>query len=220
MKFNYEPKKHAKSAVAFGLVAIAIIIEAVSFAANYSILHRSFADWPAEAQRVLAIGAAIVIEGAVIVLLLGLLWSFESRAEIGIAGATLAVLIGVMAVNFVTHGNLSEGQALNGFQQHWISWVGKLALFIVFGAVLALGIFNPDAVARRKERELEGRKKDARNQAYEQVFQSEEFKKNMGERMDVFAGQIAADVLPGEMPSPPVGKGEAASPNVQSQWKN
>lgn len=220
MKFNYEPKKHAKAAVAFGLVALAIIIEAVSFAANYSILYRSFADWPGEMQRVLAIGAAIVIEGAVVVLLLGLLYSFESATEIGIAGTALVVLIVVMTINFVTHGNLSEGHALNPFQLHWVSWVGKLALFAVFACVIGLVVFNPDAVARRKERELEGKKKDARNQAYSQVFQSEEFIANMGKRMDAFAEKIAAEVLPGELPPVVTPPTEPERPNAKSQWTN
>jgi hypothetical protein len=222
MKFKYEPKKLAKAAVAFGLVALALVIEAVSFAANYSILFRSFADWPPEAQRVLAVGAAIVIEGAVIILILGLLYSFESSIEIGIAGVTLAALVFVMACNFVTHGNLSEGQALNGFQGHWVSWVGKLALFIVFAAVIALVVFNPDAIARRKEREVEGKKKDARNQAYEQVFGSDEFKQAMQARMEQLAKQVANDVLPEALPPvPPVGKPKGETgPNGLSQWEH
>ena len=196
MNFNYQPTRHAKTIVACGLVALALIVEAVSFAANYSIMFRSFADWPQELQRSLAVGSAVVIELGVIILLLGLLYSFESATEIGLAAVALALLVATMATNFIVHGKLSRGEILNPTQQHWVQWVGPLSLFVVLATVILLVVCNPDAVLRRKERQLEGKKKDARNQAYEQVFKSEEFKGEMNRRMGEFAREISADVLP------------------------
>lgn len=196
MSYKYEPTKHNKTAVAWLLVILALIVEAVSFAANYSIMFRSFADWPTDYQRGLSFGSAVVIELAVIVLLLGLLYAFESAAQIGIAGFALAVLIFVMAVNFITHGALSRGERLGAFQTHWVQWVGQLSLFIVFATVVALIVLNPDAILRLKERQLLGKVKDARSQAFDQVFESREFEQEMNKRTGEFAKEIAGKVLP------------------------
>src|SRR5262245_33078609 len=127
----------ARKNVIIGGAVILICITALSCVSSFVIYRGGFVDLPHPFDKLLALFAVLVVEGAFVWLVFGFTRAFSSGLERLISLCGMAFLVGVMMINLVTHFMMVKGIAINGFQQGWIEW-GAVCVFI---AVLLIVLF-------------------------------------------------------------------------------
>jgi hypothetical protein len=153
-KTSADTFKHqrARKNVIYGGLAIIIAITVLSAVSSFVIYRGGFTDLPSPFDKVLAMFAVIVVEGAFVWLLYGFTRAFASVAERMLSVIGLLFLMAVMLTNLVTHFMMVKNIPLADFQHGWIQW-GAVTVFIGV-LILTVLITLADPIIRLMRLEL------------------------------------------------------------------
>jgi len=192
-----ETFKHnrARKNVILGGAVIMIAITALSCVSSFVIYHGGFADLRHPFDKLLALFAVIVVEGAFIWLVYGFTRAFSSSAERFISLCGMGFLLTVMLMNLVTHFMMVKGIGLNETQTAWIQW-GAVAVFIVvLLIVLFITLADPVIKLIRLELRYLGRQQETILEAKTEGLDSEQVRGAMAERAEYEAAQLADKIV-------------------------
>ncbi|MGH2359742.1 MAG: hypothetical protein ACRDGM_04260 [bacterium] len=150
----------ARKNVIIGGAIILIAITALSCVSSFVIYQGGFTDLPTPFNKLLALFAVIVVEGAFIWLVYGFTRAFSSGIERLISLIGMGFLVTVMLLNLVTHFQIVKGRELLPFQIEWVQW-GAVTVFIaVLLIVLLITIADPVIRLIRLELRLLGKQQE------------------------------------------------------------
>lgn len=137
--------------VAAGFIVSGLTL--VSLVASFQTYRESFRDCGSFLSGIFAFLTTLGIEIAFILLVRGMSTAYEGR-EMYVAGFGAAVLLFVMATNFVVHSHVARNLALGEFETTWCNYIGLIVPFATIGLFVALGFISPEARERRQLRKM------------------------------------------------------------------
>lgn len=159
-------------------LACTIIVGAITFVClftSFSLFLKCFADWPKIMQYALSFATAGAIEITACALTWGLTNALATGTERAIAGVGLAVVVGVMAINLVTHTMTVRKIPLAPWQTSYINYVGPGVIIGALVILLALLLFRPEVKEAFHQRNLYARAKTRIAEWQQKVVESDEF---------------------------------------------
>ncbi len=187
--------------VVLGGAIILICITLMSCVSSFMIYREGFTDLPQVMEVTLSLFAVVVVEGAFVWLVYGFTRAFSSSLERLISLAGVFFLVGVMLMNIVTHFMMVKGSQLHPFQDMWLAW-GAVSVFIaVLLIVLAITLADPVIRLVRLELKYLGRQQEIILEAKTEGLESDTLYTAMASRAEWEAGQLAAKVMPAELPA-------------------
>lgn len=129
-------------------------LTAVSVGASYSTYLTSFQDWPTPMARLFAMLTTVGIEIAFCLLIYAMLKAYVG-GEIPVAGFGAAVLLVVMACNFIVHAKVATHQPLEDWQVEYQNWIGKVVPFFTIAMFVVLSWISPEGRERRQLRKMQ-----------------------------------------------------------------
>src|SRR5215470_8632949 len=185
---------NARKNVVYGGAVILLCITLLSCVSSFMIYRAGFADFAPMPQRILALFAVVVVEGAFIWLVYGFTRAFSSGSERLISLVGMAFLVTVMLVNIVTHFMLVKNIPLHPFQVEWVNW-GAVTVFIaVLLVVLLITLADPLVRLVRLELRYIGMQQERILEAKTDGLNSEKVENAARERADYEAGQLAKKI--------------------------
>lgn len=206
--------------IVYGGAGILLCITLLSCVSSFIIYRSGFVDIPHPFDKLLALFAVIVVEGAFVWLVFGFTRAFSSAMERVIALGGMLFLCAVMLINLVTHFMIVKGVALNGFQEEWIQW-GAVTVFIaVLLIVLCITLADPVVRLTRLELRYLGKEQETVISAKTASLDSSKLQDAITRRADWETDQLATRILPPNVAKPAIGYGrqprEDADPKDQS----
>lgn len=187
----------ARKNIIIGGGLILVCITLLSCVSSFMIYREGFADTPWFVQQSLSLFAVIVVEGAFIWLVYGFTRAFSSFSERLISLAGMGFLVCVMLTNIITHFQMVKHIPLSDFQQQWLAW-GAVSVFIaVLVFVLLITLADPVTRLIRLELRYLGKQQETILQAKTDGLDSEQVQLAMGERAEIEAEELAAQIIGG-----------------------
>jgi len=180
----------------------------VSIGASYSTYLESFKDWPLPMARGFAFLVTTGIEFAFAMLVYGIMKAYIG-AEIPVAVTGAALLLGVMACNFIVHGNVATGRQLEPWQDEYQAWVGKLVPFCTIGLFILLGWISPEGKERRQIRKMQFMGKQRALDYTEEYLQSNEIDAELENTRPMIADGVRQHIFKTLPPAPRQGNSSA-----------
>src|SRR5262249_47910016 len=175
----------------FGGMAIMVAITILSCVSSYTIDVDGFRDMPYVAQQALALFAVVVVEGTFIWLLFSIGRAFSSSLERFFAVLGLVFIVGVMALNVVTHFMQAKLIPLHRYQTECVNWGAVLVVMAILVLVLFIQLADPVARLIRLELRYMGRQEETILAAKSEALDSERIQTAMANRADAEAEKLA-----------------------------
>jgi hypothetical protein len=154
-----------------------------------------FTDVPHPFDKLLAIFAVIIVEGAFIWLVFGYTRTFSSGIERTICLIGMTCLLATMLLNLVTHFMIVKGIGLDPFQQTWCNWGAVLVFIFVLVMVLVITLVNPSVRLMRLELRYDGKQQETIWGAKLAGLDSEKIKSAMEQRAGFEADRLADQII-------------------------
>ncbi len=185
----------ARKNVIIGGAVILICITVLSCVSSFVIYRGGFTDVPHPFDKILALFAVIVVEGAFVWLVYGFTRAFASAMERLISICGMGFLLVVMLINLVTHFMMVKSIELRDFQHAWIQW-GAVTVFIaVLLVVLFITLADPVIRLIRLELRYLGKQQEKILEAKTEGLDSDKIQAAMAERADLEASQLADQIM-------------------------
>lgn len=186
----------------------------VSIGASYSTYLESFKDWPLPIARCFAFLVTTGIEFAFAMLVYGIMKAYIGT-EIPVAVIGAALLLGVMACNFIVHGSVATGRTLEPWQNEYQAWVGKLVPFCTIGLFILLGWISPEGKERRQLRKMQFMGKQRALDYTEEYLQSNEIDAELENTRPMIADGVRQHIFKSLPAAPPYRDTSARLSNPQ-----
>lgn len=187
----------ARKAIVFGGAVIMLAITVLSCVSSFMIYVDGFRDMPFLFQQFLAFFAVLVVEGCFIWLVFGFTRAFSSALERLIAITGIALIVGVMLFNLVTHFMMAKNVSLHRYQVVWVEW-GAVTVFIaVLIIVLCITLADPISRLMRLELRYVGKQQETILSAKSEALESERIMAAMANRANTEAERLA-EVIEGD----------------------
>ena len=188
---NQEQAKHEHSRKTVALWAGIIIgaLTLVSVVASFQIYKESFRDcWPFLAG-IFALLITAGVEVAFILLVHAMSKAYMGK-EMLIAGVGAALLLGVMAINFVVHSHIARVQPLTDFEIFWRDYIGLIVPFATIGLFTVLAYISPEAANRRQLRRMHFIGQERALNFKEEYLQSPELENELAQMQPMIAREV------------------------------
>lgn len=206
----------ARKNVIFGGAVILICITALSCVSSFVIYRGGFTDIPSPFDKMLALFAVVVVEGAFVWLVYGFTRAFSSSSERLISICGMGLLVVVMLINLVTHFMMVKGIALHDFQHAWVQW-GAVTVFIgVLLIVLFITLADPVIRLIRLELRYLGKQQEKILEAKTDSLESDRIMEAMANRAEWEAGQLADQIMYAARPQLPA----RSRPNMEPAMRS
>ncbi|MCG3163544.1 MAG: hypothetical protein JMDDDDMK_04975 [Acidobacteria bacterium] len=185
----------ARKNVILGGAAILICITILSCVSSFIIYRGGFTDVAHPFDKLLALFAVIVVEGAFVWLVYGFTRAFSSASERLISVCGMSFLLLVMLMNLVTHFMMVKGIELGPFQQAWIQWGAVMVFIAVLLIVLFITLADPVIKLVRLELRYLGKQQETILEAKTEGLDSERVREAMAARAEHEADLLATKIV-------------------------
>lgn len=185
----------ARKNVIAGGAAILVCITVLSCVSSFVIYRGGFTDVPHPFDKMLALFAVIVVEGAFVWLVYGFTRAFSSAMERFISVCGMIFLLGVMLMNLVTHFMMVKGIELDSFQQSWVQWGAVMVFIAVLLIVLFITLADPMIRLIRLELRYLGAQEEKILEAKTEGLESDQIREAMAARAEQEAAMLATRII-------------------------
>jgi hypothetical protein len=189
----------ARKHVIIGGAMILVCITILSCVSSFVIYRGGFTDVPHPFDKLLALFAVIIVEGAFVWLVYGFTRAFSSGMERLISLCGMGFLLTVMLMNLVTHFMMVKGIELDTFQRAWTQWAAVMVFIAVLLIVLFITLADPVIKLIRLELRYLGKQQEKILEAKTDGLDSDKIEAAMAERADYEAGRLADQIIGGSM---------------------
>jgi hypothetical protein len=185
----------ARKNVIAGGAAILVCITVLSCVSSFVIYRGGFTDVPHPFDKMLALFAVIVVEGAFVWLVYGFTRAFSSAMERFISVCGMIFLLGVMLMNLVTHFMMVKGIELDSFQHAWVQWGAVMVFIAVLLLVLFITLADPMIRLIRLELRYLGAQEEKILEAKTEGLESDQIREAMAARAEQEAALLATRII-------------------------
>jgi hypothetical protein len=185
----------ARKNVIMGGATILVCITVLSCVSSFVIYRGGFTDVPHPFDKMLALFAVIVVEGAFVWLVYGFTRAFSSAMERLISICGMSFLLMVMLMNLVTHFMMVKGIELDSFQQAWVQWGAVMVFIAVLLIVLFITLADPVIRLIRLELRYLGKQQEKILEAKTEGLESERVREAMAARAEHEADLLATRII-------------------------
>jgi hypothetical protein len=181
--------------VILGGAMILVCITVLSCVSSFVIYRGGFTDVPHPFDKLLALFAVIVVEGAFVWLVYGFTRAFSSAMERFISICGMGFLLAVMLMNLVTHFMMVKGIELDSFQLAWIQWGAVMVFIAVLMIVLFITLADPVIMLIRLELRYLGKQQEKILEAKTEGLESNRVREAMSARAEHEADLLATKII-------------------------